>query len=193
MQAYIIGVPRGEPNLYIAPQNLARAGLGYPDANLENRICKSRRDKTRQGNKKMIKFTKPAYNQFERFTSCFDCDVIVFNSCDGEEIELDKDDLFDAFRVISSTKFTELIGAIESYANARKASHEAYENTYMNEPDSIEHYAEMRYLEGLAKGIASNQISNLAGLASYFAVCNAVRMYEALYGECIMDYVRELV
>lgn len=141
----------------------------------------------------MIKFEKPAYRQFERFTPYFNTDVILFNSCDGEEIELDKEDLFDAFRVISSVKFAELVSAIEKYANAKNASNEGYENLDMNIPDSISSYAELRYCEGLAKGVASERIENLASKASYFAVCNAVRMYDALYNEPLFDYVRELV
>lgn len=137
----------------------------------------------------MIKFKRPAYNEFYKFTSQFDSDVIVFTDNDGNDVELDSTDLFNAFRVLSSTEFSEFIGSLEKYANACQESINAYKNL---DSDEENYYAETKYLEGFAKGVANSQLTNLAKQVSIYDTINAIRMYEVLYDVYVMGYVREV-
>lgn len=139
----------------------------------------------------MITFEKPAYQQFYHFTSDLTDGVVKFTALDGEQVELDRYDLFDAFRVLTSIEFTNLLDALETYANARENSRiEA--NSITNVSD-YKHYAETRYIEGLAKGRANGLLEATANIASYADVCNTCKMYGAMYRVDLMEYVRELV
>lgn len=139
----------------------------------------------------MIKFEKPAYNQFYHFTSKFNDDAIIFESLDGEIIKLDTYDLFDAFRVLTSLEFTNFLDALEAYANARDNSRT--ESNAIADIADFERYAETRYVEGLAKGRANGLLEATANVASYADVINACKMYSSIYRVNIMEYVEELV
>lgn len=139
----------------------------------------------------MITFEKPAYNQFYHFTSDLTDGVVKFTALDGEQVELDRYDLFDAFRVITSIEFTNFLDALEAYANARENSR--IEANSITDASDFEHYAETRYIEGLAKGRANGLLEATANIASYADVCNASKMYGAMYRVDLMEYVRELV
>lgn len=141
----------------------------------------------------MISFEKPAYNQFYHFTSNLhnDVDAIIFTDLQGETVELDRFDLFDAFRVLTSFEFSNFLDALEAYANARENSR--IEANDITDVSDYKHYAETRYIEGLAKGRANGLLEATANLASYADVCNACRMYGAMYRVDLMEYVRELV
>lgn len=139
----------------------------------------------------MISFEKPAYNQFYHFTSDLSDGVIKFTALDGEQVELDRYDLFDAFRVLTSVEFTNFLDALEAYANARENSR--IEANSITDASDFEHYAETRYIEGLTKGRANGLLEAAANIASYADVCNASKMYGAMYCVDIMEYVRELV
>ena len=155
------------------------------------KYAKTRRDKKRQGNKTMIKFEKPAYNQFYHFTNDLCEGTVSFTTLDGETVELDRFDLFDAFRVVTSLEFTYFLDALEAYANARENSR--IEANAITDVFDFEHYAETRYIEGLTKGRANGLLEATSNIASYADVCNACKMYGAMYRVDIMEYVRELV
>ena len=139
----------------------------------------------------MISFEKPAYNQFYHFTSDLADGVVSFTALDGETVELDSFDLFEALRVITSIEFTNFLDALKAYANARENSR--IEANAITDASDFEHYAETRYIEGLAKGRANALIEATANIASYVDVCNACKMYGATYRVDLMEYVRELV
>ena len=139
----------------------------------------------------MISFEKPAYNQFYHFTSDLSNGVVRFTTLDGETVELDRFDLFDAFRVLTSVEFTNFLDALEAYANARENSH--IEVNSITDVSDFEHYAETRYIEGLTKGRANGLIEATSNIASYADVCNACKMYGSMYRVNLMEYVRELV
>lgn len=137
----------------------------------------------------MIKFKRPAYNEFYMFTSLLDSDTLVLTDKDGNDIELDSTDLFNAFRVLSSTEFSDFIGSLEKYANACEDSLNAYKNL---DSDKENYYAQTKYIEGFAKGVANNQLTTLAKRVSIYDVQNAIRMYESLYDVYVMGYVSEV-
>lgn len=139
----------------------------------------------------MINFEKPAYNQFYHFTSDLTDGIVSFTTLDGETVELDRYDLFDAFRVLTSLEYTTFLDALETYANARENSR--IEANSITDASDFEHYAETRYIEGLAKGRANGLLEATANIASYADVCNACKMYGAMYRVDLMEYVRELV
>lgn len=139
----------------------------------------------------MISFEKPAYNQFYHFTSDLRDGMVSFTALDGETVELDRYDLFDAFRVLTSIEFTNFLDALEAYANARENSR--IEANSITDSSDYKHYAETRYVEGLAKGRANGLLEATANIASYADVCNACKMYGAMYRVDLMEYVRELV